>query len=189
MAGTDLGTISALSYNTFHDSDTTGFVNGNAALQLVIDFNGDATGGFTTLTYEPYLNGTVDAGRAGSRGRPPRAGTTRRGRSRAVTYILPDSQGTEAGLDSLADIAAGCPDAVVGALGVNIGSEQPGLRRRRRPHPHHERPRTTSPGTSGRSKPDSRHHGGMIDLRAPVRDVMGAHRGPKAASGLRSLRS
>ena len=40
VTGTDLETISALSYNTFHDSDTTGFEDGNVALQLVIDFNG-----------------------------------------------------------------------------------------------------------------------------------------------------
>ena len=50
VVGSRLGTITALSYNTFHDSDTTGFVNGNAALQLVIDYNGGDfdDGGFTT---------------------------------------------------------------------------------------------------------------------------------------------
>ena len=121
VAGTGLGTISALSYNTFHDSATTGFPNGNAALQLVIDFNGDAAGGFATLTYEPYLNGTVEA----DVWQPWETTEGRYYTSREITcgeYSLPSSQGTEEGLDSLADIAAGCPDAVVGALGVNIGS-------------------------------------------------------------------
>ena len=126
MTGTDLGTISALSYNTFHDSDTTGFENGNAALQLVIDFNGgDFTdGGFTTLTYEPYLNGTVEP----DVWQPWETTEGQWYTSRAITcgdYTLLTSQGDPEKMDTLAEIAAGCPDAFVGALGVNIGSGNP----------------------------------------------------------------
>jgi hypothetical protein len=124
--GTSLGSISSLSYNTYHDSDTTGFENGNAALQLVIDYNGGdfGDGGFTTLTYEPYLNGTVTP----DVWQPWETTEGDYYTSRAITcgdYTLPSSQGSPEGLNSLAEIAAGCPDAYVAVMGVNIGSNNP----------------------------------------------------------------
>jgi hypothetical protein len=123
VAGTSLATISALSYNTFHDSDTTGFANGNAALQLVIDYDGgDLSTGFTTLTYEPYLNGAVTP----DVWQPWETTEGEWYTSRQITcgdYTLGPSQGGE--MDSLAEIGAGCPDALVGALGLNIGSNNP----------------------------------------------------------------
>src|SRR4051812_18214097 len=55
--GTLLSDISTLSYNTYHSSAMSGFADGDAALQLVIDYNGSADGGFDTLTFEPYVQG------------------------------------------------------------------------------------------------------------------------------------
>jgi hypothetical protein len=125
VGGTLLSDISTLSYNTYHSSNGAGFESGDPALQLVIDFNGDADGGFTTLTYEPYLNGTVTP----DVWQPWETDEGQWYTSRDITcdaYTLPSSQGDPAKMDTLAEIAAGCPDAVVGALGVNIGTFNPG---------------------------------------------------------------
>lgn len=86
-----------------------------AALNLVIDFNGDADGGFATLVYEPIYNGgSLDAVRGGdaiwwsTRSMP--------GVPNATTSYVPLSQ-----------IVGANPDAVVRAFILNQGSGNPGL--------------------------------------------------------------
>jgi hypothetical protein len=124
IGGTLLSDISTLSYNTYHSSAMAGFEDGDPALQLVIDYNGDADGGFATLTYEPYVQGADVV-------QPDvwQAWETDEGQwytSREITcgaYDLLPGQGDHT--DTLANIAGACPDAVVGALGVNIGSNNP----------------------------------------------------------------
>jgi hypothetical protein len=100
----------------------------NASFQLQIDVNGEATGGFTTLVFEPYWNteqgpivpGTwqkwdVDAGLFWS--------------SRTVTDVPTCALVAGAGgppLYTLASVQAGCPNAVVVGIGVNVGTFNPG---------------------------------------------------------------
>jgi hypothetical protein len=54
--GTPLGDVTGLSYWTYQSTQHTGLADGLPSYQLVIDTNGDAGGGFTTLVYEPYNN-------------------------------------------------------------------------------------------------------------------------------------
>jgi hypothetical protein len=54
-----LSNVTALSYQT---KQVSGPVIAAASYQLVVDLNGAGTGGFATLVYEPYQNGTVTTG-------------------------------------------------------------------------------------------------------------------------------
>jgi hypothetical protein len=121
--GTMLSDISTLSYNTYHDGSMLGFEKGDPALQLVVDYNGGSfgDGGFTTLTFEPYLNGEVTP----DVWQPWEADEGQWYTSRQITcdaYSLEPSSGDPAKMDTLAEIGAGCPNAIVAALGVNIGT-------------------------------------------------------------------
>lgn len=51
--GTPLNTINAISYSTYR---TVGSLQQVAALNIQVDVNGDADGGFTTLVFEPVYN-------------------------------------------------------------------------------------------------------------------------------------
>jgi hypothetical protein len=61
--GTLLATITGLSYYTFQGADHQGFEDGAVAYQITVDRNGGEleVGDFLTLTYEPYLNPSVQA--------------------------------------------------------------------------------------------------------------------------------
>jgi hypothetical protein len=120
VAGTQLDAVTTLSYWTYQDS---GPVHAAASYQVAVDLNGDAAGGFTTLVYEPYWNGVVapetwqqwdvDAGQFWS--------------SRTFTdgtcAVVAGAGG--APFYSLATLNTLCPNAVVLAIGVNIGSFNP----------------------------------------------------------------
>jgi hypothetical protein len=120
-AGTKLADVTELSYWTFQAA-TPQAPTAAASYQVQVDTNGAADGGFTTLVYEPYWNGTVvpatwqqwdvDAGQFWS--------------SRTV-----EACGLVAGaggppLYTLTQVATACPDAVVLGIGVNVGSFNPG---------------------------------------------------------------
>lgn len=86
-----------------------------AALNLVVDVNGAAAGGFTTLVYEPVYNGgSLDAVRDGA----------------AIwwsTRAIPGVPTSTTSYVSLADISAANPDATVSAVIINQGGGNPGL--------------------------------------------------------------
>lgn len=87
----------------------------NAALNIEIDFNGAALGGFSTLVYEPVYNGgSLDAVRGGD----------------AVWWSTRVMPGVPSAFDSfvpLSTILAANPDAVVERLMINQGTGNPGL--------------------------------------------------------------
>ena len=125
-AGTPIADVSELSYWTYQ-APTGQAVVADPSYQLQIDINGAATGGFTTLVFEPYQNPTqgaivpatwqrwdVDAGLFWS--------------SRTVTEgtcaLVAGAGGPP--LYTLATVQALCPNAVVLGIGVNVGTFNPG---------------------------------------------------------------
>ena len=107
VAGTPLSQVSKIGYSTYQHA--ANFPGGDASLQLQVDLNGGtlADGGFTTLVYEPYLqggdNGGVvadqwqhwDASISASSGRaaPPASLTAGGGRSAPATRSRRSSPG------------------------------------------------------------------------------------------------
>jgi hypothetical protein len=121
VATTSLSSVTELNYWT---KQVSGPVYADPSYQLLVDLNGAAAGGFTTLVYEPYQNGTVvpgtwqqwdvDAGQFWS--------------SRSFTdgTCAVVAGGGGAPFYTLAGLQATCPNAVVIGFGVNIGSNNPG---------------------------------------------------------------
>jgi hypothetical protein len=120
-ANTALADVNELSYSTKQNSSS--FISADPSYQLLVDINGSAAGGFTTLVYEPYENGVVtpgvwqswdvDSGQFWS--------------SRTVadgTCVLAAGAGG-APFYTLTQLKATCPNAVVVGFGVNIGSFNP----------------------------------------------------------------
>jgi hypothetical protein len=117
---TPLSSVTELGYYTKQNSAS--FVGGDPSYQLVVNLLGP-TSGFTTLVYEPYYNGTVtpgvwqqwdvDQGLFWS--------------SRSVACPGGTIVGTPGGpaTYTLAQVQAACPNAVVVAFGVNVGSNNP----------------------------------------------------------------
>ena len=120
-SSTALGDVTELGYQTKQNSAP--FPGATASYQVAVDLNGDATGGFTTLVYEPYQNGTVtpgvwqewdvDAGQFWS---------SRSFTDGTCTVV---AGGGGAPFYTLEGLQAACPDAVVQGFGVNIGSNNP----------------------------------------------------------------
>jgi hypothetical protein len=116
--GTPLSQVNALAYWTYQAAAS--FAGGDASLQLAIDVNGADPGGFTTLVYEPYWNGAVTNGAwqhwdatGGQWWSTKTVGTLVAGGGGPPLYTI-------------AQVAAGNPNAVVLAIGVNVGSYNPG---------------------------------------------------------------
>ena len=118
-ADTPLTSVGALSYATKQNSAS--FAQGDPSYQLAVNLTG--SGGFTTLVYEPYWNGTVTQGSWQTWD----VGQGRFWSSKTVTC----SNGTIAAgaggppLYTLADVAAACPGAVVVGVGVDVGTYNP----------------------------------------------------------------
>lgn len=119
-ADTSIGDVTELSYAT---KQVSGPAVADASYQVAIDTNGVTPGGFTTLVYEPYENGTVTPGvwqtwdvAAGqfwsSKTITCSNGTLTAGAGGAPFYTLQDVQ-------------EACPEAVVTGFGVNIGTFNP----------------------------------------------------------------
>jgi hypothetical protein len=121
--GTDLGDVKAIAYSTYRASGSAQQV---AALNLQVDFNGAATGGFTTLVFEPVYN--TDQG-------PVVSGEWQdwTASGSGVWWSTQPINGQCAGASAACDktwgeIVANNPDAVItGGVGVNQGSGNPGL--------------------------------------------------------------
>lgn len=119
--GTTMANVGELSYWTFQ-APVAQPPHAAVSYQFQLDGNGAATGGFTTIVYEPYQNGVVvngswqewdvDGGLFWSTRTVPECGLVG-GAGGPAVYTL-------------AYIKANCPDGVVLRLGVNIGSFNPG---------------------------------------------------------------
>lgn len=125
--GTLLADITSLSYSTYQDGSQLGFAQGAVAYQLQVDLNGpNVTGGFTTLTYEPYLNPQVQ-------GVLPdqwqfwdaTAGNWYTSRDiNCGTLVIPRSSGAPP-FTNPTEVGQNCIGATVLGLGLNIGSSNP----------------------------------------------------------------
>jgi hypothetical protein len=121
-AGTALADIDAISYATYR---TSGSLQQDTALNIEVDYNGAADGGFTTLVFEPVYNtdqGSVVSGQWQTwdayNGGQGRWWSTKGipGVCAFDCFVAWDS------------IIANNPDAVIGGgFGVNQGSGNPGL--------------------------------------------------------------
>lgn len=116
--GTQLDALDAISYATYR---TAGQGEQVAALNIQVDVNGDAAGGFTTLVYEPVYNSDVQDGiwqtwdaYNGGNGIWWSSNSIPAAPNRD-TFV------------SWQTISAANPDAVVIAVGVNQGSGNPAL--------------------------------------------------------------
>jgi hypothetical protein len=117
---TPLTSVNELSYSTKQNS---GPPEAAASYQLAVDLNGAAPGGFTTLVYEPYWNGVVS---------PTvwQSWDVTSGLLWSSSSFSDDTctvTGTPGGPPTytLAQVQSMCPDAVVQAFGVNVGTFNP----------------------------------------------------------------
>jgi hypothetical protein len=120
-ANVPLGDVTDLSYAAKQVSAS--FAGGDASYQLLVDLNGDAAGGFTTLVYEPYQNGAVIPGEWQTW--DVDSGQFWSSRSFSEGTCTTVAGGGGAPFYTLAGLEATCPDAVVIGFGVNIGSNNP----------------------------------------------------------------
>jgi hypothetical protein len=118
--GTPLADVDAISYSTYREA---GQLQQVAALNVQVDHNGSAEGGFTTLVFEPVYN--TDQGPVVNETWQDWTGT-----GAGVWWSTRDIPGACA-FDcfvSWTDILAANPDAtVLGGVGVNQGSGNPAL--------------------------------------------------------------
>lgn len=118
------GALTDVTELSYYNKTTSGPVHAAASYQLAVDLNGAATGGFTTLVYEPYWNGTVtqgvweqwdvDAGEMWSS----------RSFSEGTCTVVAGAGGPP--LYTLSTLQTLCPDATVLGFGVNVGTYNPG---------------------------------------------------------------
>ena len=97
------------------------------SLQLIVDFNGSADGGFSTLTYEPIYNAGDD--RTPGQWNRYQAGAGKWCSTKAIPGVIEDAQKqcSNGGDKPLSDYVAAAPDLVVQAVQINQGSGNPGL--------------------------------------------------------------
>jgi len=118
--GTDLGDVDDISYSTYR---TTGNDQQVAALNLQVDHNGAAAGGFTTLVFEPVYNTAQGAVVSGEWQDWTADGSGIWWSTRAIPGVCDFTCYV-----SWNDIVAANPDAVItGGVGVNQGSGNPAL--------------------------------------------------------------
>jgi hypothetical protein len=97
------------------------------SLQLVVDYNGAADGGFSTLTYEPVYN-TGDSLTPGEWHRY-QAGAGKWCSTRAIPGVIEEAQRScsNDGAKLLSDYIAADPDIIVNQVYINQGAGNPGL--------------------------------------------------------------
>lgn len=121
-AGAPLETLSNASYGTFRDATSTSNDVQTAAIKVVIDFNGAATGGFNTIVFEPEY--TYPGQVADGEWQTWAAGGD------AKWWATRPMPGVTLAFDSfvpLSTIIAANQDAVINAITVGTGSGNPGL--------------------------------------------------------------
>ncbi len=120
--GKNLSTVSTISYNTYRSA---GNLQQVTALNMQVDFNGPAAGGFTTLVFEPVYN--TDQGAVVS-GQWQDWTATGNGVWWSTQPINGQCAGATATCDKTWDeIVANNPDATILAFGLNQGSGNPTL--------------------------------------------------------------
>jgi hypothetical protein len=118
----DLADVTELGYWT---KQVSGPPHADASFQLVLDLNGDAPGGFTTMVFEPYQNGVVVPG-AWEQWDVDTATAnlwSSRSFSEGTCVLVAGSGGPP--FYNVPGLQAACPDAVVLAFGVNVGTFNP----------------------------------------------------------------
>jgi hypothetical protein len=120
--GTPLAEVDSVAYSTFRQAGAAQQV---AALNVQIDYNGAAAGGFSTLVFEPVYNTDQGAVVSGEWQDWTADGS---GTWWSTQPINGQCAGATAACDRTWDeIVASNPDATVLAVGVNQGSGNPGL--------------------------------------------------------------
>jgi hypothetical protein len=121
--------VDVAGYSAFRSEDSTAGEVQFPSLQLVIDFNGDAEGGFSTLTYEPVYNEEFAASLEPGQWNRYEAGSQGWCSTRVIPGVFDEGQNqcSNGGVLLLEDISDALPDAVVQSFGVNQGSGNPGL--------------------------------------------------------------
>lgn len=113
--------IGAVDYGTYRDAASTATGLQLPAINLVLDYNGDATGGFATLVFEPYY--TYGTAAEGEWHTWPASGEGKWWSTRTLGAV-PCEFSCYVPLD---DIIEANPDAVVQGLGLNQGTGNAGL--------------------------------------------------------------
>ncbi|WP_343061392.1 thrombospondin type 3 repeat-containing protein [Nocardioides luti] len=129
--GTRLTDIAKISYSTYRQTGTGSQL---PAMNLQVDYNGAADGGFTTLVFEPVYNTSQQSVAEGTWQSWTGTGTgiwwsTRpiNGQCAGAVYSCPNSA-SDTGLTPWSQIVANNPDAVItGGVGVNQGTGNAGL--------------------------------------------------------------
>jgi len=119
-ASVPLSSVTELSYAT---KQVSGPPTADPSYQLLIDLNGAAPGGFTTLVYEPYWNGTVVPGTWQTWDVDSGLFWSSRTFSEGTCMVVNGAGGPP--FYTLAGLQATCPDAVTLSFGVNVGSFNP----------------------------------------------------------------
>jgi hypothetical protein len=132
VRGVPLGDVTDLSYSTYQSSTQSGIADADPAYQLRVDVDGDlsTTSDQTNLVYEPYWNDngadesqplTADVWQSWD------ATEGNWWSSKQITCgdfsVAPGAGGPP--FTTPAAVAAGCPGALVAAIGVNVGSFNP----------------------------------------------------------------
>lgn len=122
-AGTQLDDLTAISYYTYRDAASTAPEKRQVpALNIEVDVNGAAEGGFTTLVFEPVYNENQHAVAEGV-WQDWDAGDASKWWS---TSPIPGAPNRDTFV-TLAELKAQNPEAVVGKVSVNQGGGNPGL--------------------------------------------------------------
>jgi hypothetical protein len=120
--GTLLSSINAISYATYRDPASTATAGQLPSINIEVDYNGSAAGGFTTLVFEPIYNPSQGAIQSGV--------WQRWNAYSGIWWSTRDIPGVCANTCYVrwSDIVAANPNAVIGGgFGVNQGSGNGGL--------------------------------------------------------------
>jgi hypothetical protein len=121
--GTAIGDVDDISYSTYRESGSAQQV---AALNLQVDYNGAAAGGFTTLVYEPVYNNAAQPVVSGEWQNWDADGSGRWWSTQPINDQCAGASGPC--FRTWDQIVASNPDAVItGGVGINQGSGNPGL--------------------------------------------------------------
>lgn len=115
-----LDEVTNLSYYT---KQVSGPAVAAPSYQLIVDLNGSSTGGFGTLVYEPYWNGTVVPGTWQQWDVDQGQFWSSKTFTDGTCSVVNGAGG--APFYTLSQLQASCPDAVVLGFGVNVGTHNP----------------------------------------------------------------
>lgn len=121
--GTILSDVDDIAYSTYRSSSSTGSAVQVAAINVAVDVNGDAAGGFTTLVFEPVYQVTDQGPIVNDTWQDWDAGDSSIWWS---SNAIPGAPNRDTFV-TLASLKANNPDAVVLGFGINQGSGNPGI--------------------------------------------------------------